>query len=161
MSVHYVTVDGNKYKVTIEEVSSTEVALPWKTSTNSACPRRPWAPSPVWATKPPRPSKSRPSPSCWKGATSSPPPAPAPAPKAEPAAVPAGDGEVQKAPLQGTVLRIQAKPGDSVQAGDTILILEAMKMENEIVAPKDGVVGTILVKEGQLVDADEDLYELK
>lgn len=151
MSVHYVTVDGNNYKVTIEEVSSTEVA------SNS------FVAGPVQRNAMPRMAAAPVAPVQRAAAPAAPvaPAAPAPAPKAEPAAVPAGDGEVQKAPLQGTVLRIQAKPGDSVQAGDTILILEAMKMENEIVAPKDGVVGTILVKEGQLVDADEDLYELK
>ena len=83
-------------------------------------------------------------------------PAPAPAPAAPaPAAAPAasgGAGEVVS-PMPGTVLRLNVNNGDTVASGDVILILEAMKMENEIVAPCAGTV-TLNVKAGETVDTD-------
>ena len=81
-------------------------------------------------------------------------PAPqAPAPAA-PAAAPAagGAGDVV-APMPGTVLKVNVNNGDTVASGDVILILEAMKMENEIVAPCAGTV-TLNVKAGETVDTD-------
>ncbi|WP_456468132.1 acetyl-CoA carboxylase biotin carboxyl carrier protein [Archaeoglobus sp.] len=57
--------------------------------------------------------------------------------------------------LPGVVLKILVKPGDRVQAGDPIIIIESMKMENEIVSHKDGVVAEILVKEGQRIEAGD------
>ncbi|NLM18674.1 MAG: biotin/lipoyl-binding protein, partial [Clostridiaceae bacterium] len=51
----------------------------------------------------------------------------------------AGDVELIEAPLQGLVLSVNVNPGNAVKKGDTILIIEAMKLENEVVAPKDGV----------------------
>lgn len=68
--------------------------------------------------------------------------APAPATKK---AVSAG-GEAVKAPMPGTVLDIKVQNGASVKAGDVLVILEAMKMENEIMAPKDGVVSVVTSK---------------
>ncbi len=56
------------------------------------------------------------------------------------------------APMPGKIQRINVSVGDSVKAGDVLLILEAMKMENEIVAPKDGTVKEILVSPGDTVD---------
>ena len=83
-------------------------------------------------------------------------PAPAPAPAAPaPAAAPAasgGAGEVVS-PMPGTVLRLNVNNGDTVASGDVILILEAMKMENEIVAPCAGKV-TLKVTAGETVDTD-------
>lgn len=57
--------------------------------------------------------------------------------------------------LPGVVLKILVKPGDRVQAGDPVIIIESMKMENEIVSPRDGVIAKILVKEGQRVEAGD------
>ncbi len=57
-----------------------------------------------------------------------------------------GAGEV-KAPMAGKILRIQAKEGQEVKEGQLLLLLEAMKMENEIYAPKDGTIKEVLVKE--------------
>ena len=83
--------------------------------------------------------------------------APAPAPAAAPAApaAPAGAaGAVAvNAPMPGNILDVKVKPGDSVKAGDTLLILEAMKMENEISAPQDGTIATIDVRKGDVVDS--------
>ena len=85
------------------------------------------------------------------------PPGPAPAPAAAPAApaAPAGaaGAVVVNAPMPGNILDVKVKPGDSVKAGDTLLILEAMKMENEISAPQDGTIATIDVRKGDVVDS--------
>lgn len=77
----------------------------------------------------------------------------APQAPAAPAAAPAaGAGDVV-APMPGTVLKLAVADGAQVKAGDTVLILEAMKMENEISAPCDGTV-TFNVKAGETVDTD-------
>ena len=79
----------------------------------------------------------------------------APAPAPAPAAAPAGStGAVAvNAPMPGNILDVRVKPGDSVKAGDTLLILEAMKMENEISAPQDGTIASIDVRKGDVVDS--------
>lgn len=81
----------------------------------------------------------------------------APAPAAAPAA--GGSGAVV-APLPGTVLSINVKVGDTVNASDTILILEAMKMENAIPAPRAGKVVAINVKQGDSVLEGDTLVTL-
>ncbi len=85
--------------------------------------------------------------------------APAPAPKAAPApaAAPAvtADGCKIESPLPGTILKINVTMGQAIKAGDVLLILEAMKMENEIVAPQDGSVKAISVAAGKTVQAGD------
>ena len=76
------------------------------------------------------------------------PPSPAPAPAA-PAS--AGDKAI-KAPMPGTILKVNVTNGQSVKKGDTLMILEAMKMENEIPAPCDGVVASVNVNNGASVE---------
>ena len=75
----------------------------------------------------------------------------APAPKA---AAPSGaQGSVKvNAPMQGKILAVKVSAGQAVKKGDVLLILEAMKMENEIVAPQDGTVASINVSEGATVE---------
>ena len=85
------------------------------------------------------------------------PTAPAAAPKA--AAAPAGSESVDS-PMPGTVLDVQVKPGDYVHAGETLLVLEAMKMENAIVAPKDAKVVEVFVIKGQTVESGTSLVAL-
>ncbi|WP_297520195.1 pyruvate/oxaloacetate carboxyltransferase [Thermococcus sp.] len=86
---------------------------------------------------------------------------PAPAASAPaPAPVPAGEGVVTS-PMPGKILRILVKEGEQVKTGQGLVVLEAMKMENEIPAPKDGVVKRILVKEGDTVDTGQPLIELE
>lgn len=80
-------------------------------------------------------------------------PAAAPAAPAAPAAAPA-DGTKVIAPMPGTILAVNKAVGDAVNAGDIIVILEAMKMENEIVAPASGTIKQILVQKGSNVDTD-------
>ena len=75
--------------------------------------------------------------------------APAPAPKA--AAPVAAGATTGSAPMPGKVLSVNVKAGDAVKSGDVLLILEAMKMQNEIMAPADGTVSDVRVSAGQTV----------
>ena len=86
--------------------------------------------------------------------------APAPAPAPTPAPASSGGVEVVS-PMPGKVFKLVAKPGEQVSEGQVVMILEAMKMENEIVAPQAGTVDAILVKEGDLVETDTVLATLK
>ncbi len=78
------------------------------------------------------------------------------APAAAPAATPvAADGTQVKAPMPGTILAVKKNVGDAVKAGDVIVVLEAMKMENDIVAPCDGTVKSINAPKGSTVNTDD------
>lgn len=125
---YQVKVDGKVFEVEVEKVGGGYSSL---TPTSlTAAPQAPVAPvqaAPVAA------------------------PAPAAAPAA-PAPAAGGSGDVV-APMPGTVLRLNVNNGDTVASGDVILILEAMKMENEIVAPCAGKV-TLKVTAGETVDTD-------
>lgn len=79
-------------------------------------------------------------------------PAAAPAPAAKPAASGAGSIKIE-AGAAGKVFKIEKKVGDAVKAGDTVLILEIMKMETPVVAPKDGTVASIDATVGDQVEA--------
>ncbi len=105
------------------------------------------------------PAASAPSAPSAPAPAAAPAPAPAPVAPAAPTPAPAGEGVVT-APMPGKILRILVKEGEQVKTGQGLLILEAMKMENEIPAPKDGVVKKILVKEGDTVDTGQALIEL-
>jgi biotin carboxyl carrier protein len=72
-----------------------------------------------------------------------------------------GDGEPIKAPLPGVVLGIKVNAGAQVKRGEILLIIEAMKMENEIVAPRDGVVTQIVASKGSSVNTGDVLVVLK
>ena len=93
-------------------------------------------------------------------------PVPAAAPVAAPAAAPAApaaaavSGTQVVSPMPGTILKVNASEGQAAKAGDVIFILEAMKMENEIVAPCDGTIKQILVTKGSTVDTDQILAVL-
>lgn len=67
----------------------------------------------------------------------------------------AANGEAIKAPIPGTVLEIKVSTGAKVKKGDILLIIEAMKMENEVLAPKDGVVTEVLVSKGASVQVKD------
>ncbi len=124
MKNYTITVNGNVYEVTVEE----------GVSTGAAPAARPAAPAPRAAA--PAPAA----------------PAAAPAPKAAAPAGAAGAVTVT-APMPGKILGVKATAGQAVKKGETIVILEAMKMENEIVAPQDGTVATINVAVGDSVES--------
>lgn len=127
-----VTVNGVNYDVEVEEVRGSAVR---------SMPRSAAAPAPARAAAPA--------------------PAPAPTPAAAaPAPSSSGSGEAITSPMPGNILKVMVKAGDSVKKGQVLLILEAMKMENEIVAPKDGVVQAVNVNEGNTVDTGASLVVL-
>ena len=88
--------------------------------------------------------------------------APAPAPAAPKAAAPAGAAGAVKvnAPMPGKILAVKTSVGAAVKKGDVVLVLEAMKMENEIVAPQDGTVASIAVSVGASVESGEVMLTL-
>ena len=93
-------------------------------------------------------------------------PAAAPAPVAAPAAAPAPAaaapvaGEAVTAPMPGNILKVNVTPGQAVKEGDVLVVLEAMKMENEILAPKACTVKQVLVSKGATVDTGATLVVL-
>ncbi|MBS5667697.1 MAG: biotin/lipoyl-binding protein [Firmicutes bacterium] len=93
-------------------------------------------------------------------------PAAAPAPVAAPAAAPAPAaaapvaGDAVTAPMPGNILKVNVTPGQAVKEGDVLVVLEAMKMENEILAPKACTVKQVLVSKGSTVDTGATLVVL-
>ena len=85
-------------------------------------------------------------------------PAKAEEPKAAPAA--SGDGEAVRCPMPGTILKLPVKAGQSVKKGDLLCVFEAMKMENEILAPRDAVVKSVAVNEGATVSSGDTVLVL-
>ena len=130
-----VTVNGKPYDVTVE-------------LTGGAAPM---ARGPVAAAPAPRPAPAQVTPVAA---------APAPAPTPAPAPVAAGEGEKVLSPLPGNIWEVSVTVGQQVKANQCLIILEAMKMENEIVSPRDGIVKQILVKKGDAVDTDHVLVVL-
>ncbi|MBF1051610.1 MAG: acetyl-CoA carboxylase biotin carboxyl carrier protein subunit [Peptostreptococcaceae bacterium] len=141
---YVVKVNGKEYDVEVEKLGGPYQSLTRTTAYVQGVPVA-VAPQPVVA---PAPVASAPTPA---------PVAPAPTP----APVSSGSGADVTSPMPGKVFKLIAKPGDSVSEGQVIMILEAMKMENEIVAPQAGVVDTILVKEGDMVETETVLATLK
>ena len=90
------------------------------------------------------------------------PPPVAAAPAAAPAAggVTVTGGESVSAPMPGTILKVAVSVGQTVKEGELLVVLEAMKMENEIYAPKAGTVAQVLVQKGSTVDTDATLVVL-
>ena len=86
--------------------------------------------------------------------------APTAAPAAAPAAAVTAAGEVVAAPMPGNILAVNVSQGQAVKAGDVLVILEAMKMENEICAPKDGTVAQVVTSKGSVVDTGAALVVL-
>src|SRR5690606_23221078 len=127
---------GNSYEVEVEEV---------RNGVQQAAPAVAHVPTPA-----PTPAPAVPTPS------PSPSPAPAPAPANKEVVISAGQ-EVIEAPMPGTILKINVSEGQSIKSGDVLLILEAMKMENEIISPVDGKVVGIATSVGASVNAGDKL----
>lgn len=116
-----VNVNGTLYEVEVDEIQAGAAAAPAR------------KPIPATAPKAAAPKAAAPK-----------------AAPARPAAAPAG-AETVKAPMPGNILEVRVKDGQSVQAGDVLFILEAMKMENEIMAPAAGIVSGVAVQKGSAV----------
>ncbi len=84
-------------------------------------------------------------------------PAAAPAPATAPAPVSNANGETVNSPMPGTILSINVQNGAAVKKGDVLMILEAMKMENEIIAPCDGTIASVNVQSGSSVETGSTL----
>lgn len=130
MKNYTITVNGTPYNVTVEDGAGAPVA---------AAPVAAAAPAPAPAAAPA--------------------PAPAAAPKAAAPQGSAGSVKVE-APMPGTILDVKVSVGDSVSSGSVLCILEAMKMENEIVAPQDGTVASINVAKSDSVEAGQVIITL-
>lgn len=142
------TINGKKYEVEVEKLEAYKsldrngVAAPAAPVLPTSAPvQRPAAPAPAPVAAAPAPAPA---------------PAAAPAPKA---AAPAGATTVE-APMPGKILNIKVSEGQAVKFGEVVVIMEAMKMETEIVAPADGTVSKILVKAGDSVDTGAALVAL-
>lgn len=122
-----ITVNGTSYAVEVEEAGGAAAA--------------PKAAAPKVAAPAPAPA--------------APAPAPAPAAPAAPVATAAAGETEITAPMPGKILKVLAKPGDAVNSGTNLMMLEAMKMQNEILAGVDGTVKAINVTEGQTVKVGE------
>ncbi len=123
MRKYLVNVNGTSYEVMVEEI-------------NGAIPAAPVAAAPVAPAAP----------------VISAPAAPVAAPAVPAAPVSAACGETISAPMPGTILSVSVKQGDTVKKGQVLMVLEAMKMENEIVSPKDGVIASVSVCAGTSVN---------
>ena len=84
-------------------------------------------------------------------------PAAAPVAAAPAAPVVTGSGETVAAPMPGTILKVNVKNGDAVKEGQVLVVLEAMKMENEIMAPKSGTITQVAVQKGASVNTGDAL----
>ena len=154
-------INGNEYSVAIIDLEGDKAAVEVNgvsyqvdilTEGFTAAPARP-------AAKPAAPAAPAPAPAP-AAAPAAPAPAPQPiapaAPAAEPAA-PAGKGTAVQSPLPGVILDIKVAVGDQVKAGQTVAILEAMKMENSINAECDGVITAIKVAKGDNILEGSDI----
>jgi biotin carboxyl carrier protein len=88
------------------------------------------------------------------------PTASAPAPAAAPAAPTATGGETIIAPMPGTIINVLVKAGDVVKRNQVLVVLEAMKMENEIVSPRDGTIISVSATKGGAVNVSEELVRI-
>jgi biotin carboxyl carrier protein len=134
MKYYTITVNGNTYEVSVEESNGVSSMAP-----------APVAAAPAVAVQRPAPVVAAPA------------SAPAPTPKASSGA--SGNIKVSS-PMPGKIIALKVNVGQAIKKGDVVLVLEAMKMENEIVAPEDGIVASLNVSAGQSVEAGDLLATL-
>lgn len=140
-------INGAEYKCAVEEIEAglTEVTVNGKKYQVET--EKPVAPVAA--------PKAAPAPAAPKAA-----PAPAPAAAPAPKAAPVAGGVQVKSPLPGSVVKVNVAAGQAVKKGDTLLVLESMKMENPIMADQDGTVAQVVVAAGQTVMQDDVLVVL-
>lgn len=126
MKKYYVTVNGNRYEVEVEEVKNNFDNM------NEPAPQA-------------QQSQAQPAASTASSAATK---------KTQPKNTPS-EGEKINCPMPGTIVNINIKEGDSIKKGDLLFVLEAMKMENEIVSPVDGTVASIAVTKGETVNTED------
>ncbi len=132
MKQYNITVNGTAYAVEVEEIGGSSAPV--------AAPAA--APAPVAAA----PAAA---------------PAPAAKPAAAPAAAPSAGATVISSPMPGTILDVKVTPGQAIKSGQVLVILEAMKMENEIMSPVDGVIDVVTTTKGSSVNAGDLLLTIK
>ncbi|MCR5373104.1 MAG: biotin/lipoyl-binding protein [Solobacterium sp.] len=130
---YIVVLNGKKYEVEVEKGNATAVYA------GKAEPMAPAAPAPAAAPAAPA----------------------APAPVQAAPAAPAGAGDPVKSPMPGTILDVRVSANQAVKEGDILFILEAMKMENEIVAPRAGTITSVTVTKGSTVQTDQVIATLQ
>ena len=135
-----ISIDGTQYLVEMEEVGA-----PTPTPADAA-------PAPVPVAAPAPAPEPAPAPAAA--------PAPAPEPAPAPAAPAVAGSFAQTAPMPGTILDIHVKVGDTVAANQPVMVLEAMKMENEVVAEQAGTIASINVEKGAMVNPGDTLFTL-
>lgn len=135
MKEYKYTIDGNKYDVTINEVADTTAKVTVNGAEYTVEWEKPKEEKPKVTVKPVTAAK----------------PAPAPTTAAAPTATAPVNGHAIKTPLPGVIIDIKVNVGDTVAKGDTVVILEAMKMENNINSDRDGKVVSIAVSKGDTV----------
>lgn len=128
---YIVTLNGKRYEVEVEDAQATLLQV----------------------TDAPNPAQPAPTPA------PTPEPTPAPAPTSAPSQSQAA-GEAVKAPMPGTIVSVKVSQGEAVAKGQVLVVLEAMKMENEISSPRAGTVAQILVSQGSSVQTDATLLIL-
>ena len=133
MKEYKYTIDGNKYEVAINEVGETTAKVTVNGTEYTVEWEKPVEEKPVVKVQP-------------VAAKPAPPTAAAPAPAAAPVS-----GNAIKTPLPGVIIDVKVNVGDTVKKGDTVVVLEAMKMENNINADRDGKVVAIQVAKGDTV----------
>ena len=139
MRTFQVKVNGVSYQVEVEETAGGFAPAPQAALAPQAAPA---APVPVPAAAPAAP-------------------APAAVPAAAPVAASVAGGEKINSPMPGTILDVRVSAGQSVKKGQVLCILEAMKMENEIISPRDGAVAQVVANKGASVNAGDPLMVLQ
>ncbi len=134
-----IKIDGTEYLVEMEELSE-----PGQVAAAPVA-----APAPAPAASAPTPAAPAPAPE----------PAPAPAPAPATPSVPAG-ADAQTAPMPGKILELKKAVGEHVEQNDCVLVLEAMKMENAIVAERAGTLSAVHVTAGQMVNPGDALFTI-
>lgn len=126
MKKYYVTVNGNRYEVEVEEVKGDFQDREESVPANTAAPivEEPQAVSSVPSSKPASKNVS-------------------------------AESEKINCPMPGTIVSVNVKEGEKVKKGDLLFVLEAMKMENEIVSPVEGTVASVAVTKGQSVNTED------